>query len=283
MKFEVKTLGPGDNALMHSALDCFGTVFDERATYGDRRPSAEYLESLLSGDSLICLVAVSDSRVIGALAAYELKKFEQPRSEIYIDDLGVYEEFRRRGVATALIEHLQPIAVACRAAHPDATRAPASAGHARLGPDDRRRRRGGPRWRHPAHQARRRRSDVDGLGRCRDPGEPRTPLVRATGGPTTGAGDDVARRGRRGGRSDRDGVDGDPLPLVVLRGPAPRRNAFPSLPRERNDAAAFDIDVRERRDRRGRHRSNRWRGSRCFDIAATQRPVRVSLRFIRRG
>ena len=42
--------------------------------------------------------------MVGALAAYELLKFEAERSEIYIYDLAVLEEFRRRGIATALIE-----------------------------------------------------------------------------------------------------------------------------------------------------------------------------------
>ena len=44
--------------------------------------------------------------------AYELRKFEQHRSEVYIYDLAVYENFRGRGVATALIENLKPVAKA---------------------------------------------------------------------------------------------------------------------------------------------------------------------------
>jgi len=48
--------------------------------------------------------------VVGGLAAYELRKFEQERSEIYIYDLAVASAHRREGIATALIEHLKPIA-----------------------------------------------------------------------------------------------------------------------------------------------------------------------------
>ena len=48
--------------------------------------------------------------VLGGLVAYELPKFEQARSEIYIYDLAVAEAHRRRGVATALIRRLQAIA-----------------------------------------------------------------------------------------------------------------------------------------------------------------------------
>jgi aminoglycoside 3-N-acetyltransferase I len=39
-----------------------------------------------------------------------LEKLEQERSEIYIYDLAVAEDWRRRGVATALIAEVQAIA-----------------------------------------------------------------------------------------------------------------------------------------------------------------------------
>jgi aminoglycoside 3-N-acetyltransferase I len=48
--------------------------------------------------------------VIGALVGYQLDKFEQARSEIYIYDLAVDDPHRRKGVATALIDHLRGIA-----------------------------------------------------------------------------------------------------------------------------------------------------------------------------
>jgi aminoglycoside 3-N-acetyltransferase I len=50
--------------------------------------------------------------VVGGLAAYELRKFEQERSEIYIYDLAVAAAHRRRGIATALIARLTEHAVA---------------------------------------------------------------------------------------------------------------------------------------------------------------------------
>ena len=56
---------------------------------------------------MIVLVALIKDRVVGGLVAYELEKFEQPRSEIYIYDLAVDESWRRQGVATALIDELR--------------------------------------------------------------------------------------------------------------------------------------------------------------------------------
>jgi aminoglycoside 3-N-acetyltransferase I len=47
---------------------------------------------------------------VAGLVAYELRKFEQERAEIYIYDLAVAAAHRREGVATALIRELQKIA-----------------------------------------------------------------------------------------------------------------------------------------------------------------------------
>ena len=56
------------------------------------------------------LVALDGERIVGALAAYELPKFEQERSEFYIYDLAVAEGYRRRGIATSLIAETKAIA-----------------------------------------------------------------------------------------------------------------------------------------------------------------------------
>jgi aminoglycoside 3-N-acetyltransferase I len=67
---------------------------------------------LLGSEYFIALVAMANNSVVGGIAAYELPKFEQERSEIYIYDLAVAETHRRHGIATALIEELQKIAAA---------------------------------------------------------------------------------------------------------------------------------------------------------------------------
>lgn len=112
---EIVRLSPADVPSMHAVLDLFGEAFDDRATYGDARPDRAYLERLLSSPQFIALAARSDGRVVGALAAYELPKFEQARSEIYLYDLAVAATHRRRGVATAMIDALRRIARNCGA------------------------------------------------------------------------------------------------------------------------------------------------------------------------
>jgi len=109
MGFQIERLGPGDAAGMAAANRLFGEVFGEEGYVGPP-PSEDYLRRLMADDRFIALVARQDGKMIGALAGYELIKFEAERSEIYIYDLAVREEFRRLGVATALIEQLKVIA-----------------------------------------------------------------------------------------------------------------------------------------------------------------------------
>ena len=94
---------------MQEANQLFAEVFGEEGYHGPP-PGEEHLGRLLSDDKFIALVARIDGQMVGALAGYKLVKFEAERSEIYIYDLAVREEHRRRGVATALIEALKPIA-----------------------------------------------------------------------------------------------------------------------------------------------------------------------------
>jgi len=88
----------------------FGEAFGEPDAYGAARPSAHYLRRLLGSDYFIALAALKDADVVGGLAAYELRKFEQERSEIYIYDLAVAAPHRRQGIATSLILELTRIA-----------------------------------------------------------------------------------------------------------------------------------------------------------------------------
>ncbi len=110
ISYRYQQVGADDLSLMQQLLDCFAEAFQEPENYTDKRPDQAYLAELLASDSFIALVALDGDRVVGGLAAYELKKFEQKRSEIYIYDLAVCASHRRQGIATRLINELKPIA-----------------------------------------------------------------------------------------------------------------------------------------------------------------------------
>lgn len=88
----------------------FGSAFEDSATYNGDPPSDAYLTELLGKPHVVALVALVDGAVAGGLIAYELDKFERARSEMYIYDLAVEDRYRRKGIATALIQELGAIA-----------------------------------------------------------------------------------------------------------------------------------------------------------------------------
>ena len=135
--FTVCQLQRGDGPLMRSMMAMFGDAFKEADTYTGTPPGAAYVERLLGGSQFIALAATQHGMVVGGLVAYELHKFEQERTEIYIYDLAVAEAHRRRGIATALIGELKALAVARNAytifVQADRADAPAIALYSKLG------------------------------------------------------------------------------------------------------------------------------------------------------
>jgi aminoglycoside 3-N-acetyltransferase I len=109
-QIDIRALAPGDFEHFDAMLSLFSAAFEDPAAYDRARPSRSYIEALLARDTFIALLAFDGTAVVGALAAYVLPKFEQARSEVYIYDLAVAASHRRRGIATALIEHLKPLA-----------------------------------------------------------------------------------------------------------------------------------------------------------------------------
>jgi aminoglycoside 3-N-acetyltransferase I len=112
---EVKRLGPDAVAAMRGLNALFAEAFEEPEHYAANPPDDGWLTRQLGNPATIVLVAQSGAEMIGGLVAYELPKLEQARSEIYIYDIAVAHAHRRKGVATALIEALKPIARACGA------------------------------------------------------------------------------------------------------------------------------------------------------------------------
>jgi aminoglycoside 3-N-acetyltransferase I len=108
--FQVRRLRPGDVELLRKLNALFAEVFADPETYLRDPPVDRHIEKLLVREHIVALVALDEDEVVGGLSAYELDKFEMARREIYIYDLAVASSHRRRGIATALINHLREIA-----------------------------------------------------------------------------------------------------------------------------------------------------------------------------
>lgn len=109
--FSIRRLSRLDVPLARKLNSLFGDAFGEPETYNGEPPTDAYLESLLTMEHIIVIVAIAADEVVGGLVAYELDKFERMRREIYIYDLAVAAEHRRRHIATALVENLREIAM----------------------------------------------------------------------------------------------------------------------------------------------------------------------------
>ena len=110
MDYTFTQLTSADIATLKTLLRVFGEAFEDVETYQGAVPDDGYLQSLLSQPHFIVVIATHGDEVVGGLAAYELQKFERDRREIYIYDLAVAKEHRRKGVATGLIRELKRIA-----------------------------------------------------------------------------------------------------------------------------------------------------------------------------
>jgi len=110
MEYIYKQLTSSDVELLKQLLQVFGEAFNEINTYQDNVPTDEYLTYLLAKQDFITVVALCNNEVVGGLTAYVLEKFEQNRREIYIYDLAVQEQHRRKGIATNVIHELKTIA-----------------------------------------------------------------------------------------------------------------------------------------------------------------------------
>ncbi len=100
----------GNTTTVRKLLEMFRVAFDEPESDRAIVPDDAYLDGLLADPTCTVLVAENaEGDVLGGLVAYELRKFEQRRSELYLYDLAVDERYRRQGIATALITKLKQI------------------------------------------------------------------------------------------------------------------------------------------------------------------------------
>ena len=107
---ETRVLGVPDVPVLRNMLTMFGHAFGDLPTYTASQPDDGYLRRLLESDTFVAVSALSATDVVGGLTGYVLPKFEQARSELYIYDLAVAHAYRRRGVASAMIERLRALA-----------------------------------------------------------------------------------------------------------------------------------------------------------------------------
>ncbi|HEY2582596.1 MAG TPA: GNAT family N-acetyltransferase, partial [Mucilaginibacter sp.] len=111
MHFTIKQLNGCDIALARK-LFYFFQVDDGIAE--PIVPSDKYLSDLLSKDDFHVIVALQNDQLIGGLTGYELEMYKEEIKEMFLYEIAVVEEYRKKGVAKALIELLKQLCVAKR-------------------------------------------------------------------------------------------------------------------------------------------------------------------------
>jgi aminoglycoside 3-N-acetyltransferase I len=104
--YHVSRLVMGQQALAKRVFSTMAEVFGEE--HEDLRP--EYVARLLEHEGLWILAATLDDEVVGGLTAHTLPMTRSESSEIFIYDVAVRADHRRRGVGRLLMSHLARLA-----------------------------------------------------------------------------------------------------------------------------------------------------------------------------
>lgn len=97
VRMEIKRLRPGDEAIVLSS-DLF-----------DHAPDPQWTERFLSTDNHHLLMAISDDIPVGFVSGVETIHPDKG-SEMFLYELGVHSDHRKRGVGTALVRELARLA-----------------------------------------------------------------------------------------------------------------------------------------------------------------------------
>lgn len=105
----IRRLGPGDISAARALNVLYADAFEDPERYADTPPDDDWLAALLARPEFIALVAEADGMIVGGATAYVLPKLERATSELYLYDIAVADDWRRRGIATGLIRVLHAI------------------------------------------------------------------------------------------------------------------------------------------------------------------------------
>jgi aminoglycoside 3-N-acetyltransferase I len=71
----------------------------------------DYLVRLLSRNSFHVIIAIENEKILGGLTAYELPKYKSNQIEMFLYELVVEENFRRKGIGTKLIKFTSELCI----------------------------------------------------------------------------------------------------------------------------------------------------------------------------
>ena len=100
---KIKKLSPVDHELAREVISLFQ---EDDGIIEPAVPDEEYLTALLRSNDFCLLVALVGKRPIAGLTAYVLPGYKQAKPKIYLYEIGVQPEWRKREIAKHLIFYL---------------------------------------------------------------------------------------------------------------------------------------------------------------------------------
>jgi len=93
-EIEIRRLQKNDLETFKKRVDILNEVFQEYNTIA----SIQHLQKLLSKPDFFAIVAIVEEEVIGGVTGYELQKYYNDNSELYIYDIAVKSEYQNQGM-----------------------------------------------------------------------------------------------------------------------------------------------------------------------------------------
>lgn len=107
----MQRLAPGDRDLARRLFAAVAAVFAEDDASLAAEPLGDrYLDRLLGREDFWAFAALAGDEVVGGLTAHTLPMTRAESAEVFIYDVAVRAEYRRRGVGRRLVEALRAAA-----------------------------------------------------------------------------------------------------------------------------------------------------------------------------
>lgn len=95
MNIQYRFLKENNLEHLHQLFNLYNEVFQT----AHQPPKEEYLSNLLKNKNVLFLAACFENKVIAGLTAYILPSIYSEKNELYIYDVAVHPDFRRKGIA----------------------------------------------------------------------------------------------------------------------------------------------------------------------------------------
>ena len=100
---QIRRLAIADVAQLRNLIHLFRDVFEEAAA---ALPTIAYHKKLLADPHFLAFCAFSEGEVVGGITAYELLKYDEEASEIFVYDIAVAPQHHRMGLGKQLVSTL---------------------------------------------------------------------------------------------------------------------------------------------------------------------------------